>query len=349
MSSRALLLAVLGSTALLAGCLDDDKSSKGGPVPKSSLAIAKDLYDFAPAPEPPPPPAPAPPPPAPPLPVMVTVPEPPPPAPPPEPVFEDPAPLLRAARAHELRSLRERAAEQYQPLPLPPGPSTPLDVNWRLKDPDYRQRDPKLPEDRSTLPVDRFRVITADRYIGAILENAVNSQIPGRIIAVVERNVYGADGRLPLLPKGTRIICSYQSLSKVGDSRLPVTCARAIRPDGASVQLTDAAGADQMARTGFVGDVDIRMWERYGSAFIVAAISSLASLGNQVSTNQTVANGGNALSQNLGQVTAKVLEQSVDLAPIVTVPAGSRVQIIPGTDLWIREPEQVSPQAAERD
>ena len=113
--------------------------------------------------------------------------------------------------------------------------------------------------------------------------------------------------------------------------------------------FTDAAGADQMARTGFIGDVDIRMWERYGSAFIVAAISSLASLGNQVSANQTVANGGNALSQNLGQVTAKVLEQSVDLAPIVTVPAGSRVQIIPGTDLWIREPEQVSPQTAGRD
>ena len=161
---------------------------------------------------------------------------------------------------------------------------------------------------------------------------------------MVERNVYGADGRLALLPKGTRIICTYQTMAKVGDTRLTVGCARAIRPDGASVMLTNAQGADQMARTGLIGDVDNRMWERYGSAFLVAAISSLASLGSQVSTNETVSNGGNALSQNLGQVTAKVLEQSVDLAPIVTVPAGSRIQIIPQTDLWIREPERVSPQ-----
>jgi type IV secretion system protein VirB10 len=251
---------------------------------------------------------------------------------------------LRAERARELRALRQQAAKQYE-APAASGPApTPLDVNWRLKDPDYQQRDPKAPEDRSTLPVDRYRVITADRYIGAILENSVNSQIPGRIIAIVERNIYGADGRLALLPKGTRIICNYQSLAKVGDTRLSVACSRAIRPDGASVMLTDAQGADQMARTGLVGDVDIRMWERYGSAFVVAAISSLASLGNQVSTNETVQNGGNALSQNLGQVTAKVLEQSVNLAPIVTVPAGSRIQIIPQADLWIREPEQVSPQ-----
>src|SRR5260221_12001768 len=106
--------------------------------------------------------------------------------------------------------------------------------------------------------------------------------------------------------------------------------------------LTNAQGADQMARTGLIGDVDIRMWERYGSAFLVASISSLASLGSQVSTNETVSNGGNALSQNLRQVTAKVLEKNVDLAPIVTVPAGSRIEIIPQTDLWIIERGQNS-------
>jgi type IV secretion system protein VirB10 len=265
------------------------------------------------------------------------------------PKFEDPAPMLRALAARNLRAERQRIAiaNLLGSVAAPVHPSS-VDARWRLKDPDYQQRDPKWPEDRSTLPVDRFRVITADRYIGAVLENAVNSQIPGRIIAVVERNVYGADGRLPLLPKGTRIICDYKSLAKAGESRLPVTCSRALRPDGASIQLTDAQGADQMARTGLIGDVDLRVWERYGSAFIVAAISALASAGSQISTNQTVSQGGNALSQNLGEVTAKVLEQSVDLAPIVSVPAASRIQIIPRTDIWIREPEPISAQAADK-
>jgi type IV secretion system protein VirB10 len=248
--------------------------------------------------------------------------------------------MLRTMRARELRALRQQAIPAGLPNALKPAEAAPMPLAgaWRLKDPDYKQRDPKLAEDKSTLPVDRFRVITADRYINAILENSVNSQIPGRVIAIVERHVFGADGRLPLLPKGSRIICQYESLAKVGDSRLNVKCGRALRPDGASILLTDAQGADQMARTGFVGDVDLRMWERYGSAFIVSALSALAASSQNVSDNNTVNNAGNALSQNLGQVTAKVLEQSVDLAPIVTVPAGSRIQIIPNTDIWIREP-----------
>jgi type IV secretion system protein VirB10 len=352
--ARASIAALVAGAMCLSACDQHDGAAEKEKKPaKSSTVIAEDLYDFKPAPPPPPTPPPAP------VPVVeppqiVHVPEPSPPPLEPQPApiaapkFEDPAPMLRALAARNLRADRQQAgASNLLPLLKAPGEAPSLEANWKLKDPNYQQREPRWPEDRSTLPVDRFRVVTADRYIGAILENAVNSQIPGRIIAVVERNIYGADGRLPLLPKGTRIICDYKNLAKVGESRLPVICARALRPDGASIQLTDAQGADQMARTGLIGDVDLRIWERYGSAFIVAAISSLASLGSQVSpSNQTVSQGGNALSQNLGQVTAKVLEQSVDLAPIVSVPAASRIQIIPRTDIWLREPEPVSRDAA---
>src|SRR6185437_121962 len=129
---------VLVASLVLAACDDKDAKKSDAKPQKTSSQIAKDLYDFAPAPPPPPPPPPAP------------------------IVFEDPAPLLRAERARELRALRQQAAKQYE-APAASGPApTPLDVNWRLKDPDYQQRDPKAPEDRSTLPVDRYRVITAD-------------------------------------------------------------------------------------------------------------------------------------------------------------------------------------------
>jgi type IV secretion system protein VirB10 len=336
----------LGTVLLSAvGCRDEvahPGANSGAALARTGSQLAAELYDYE-IPPPPPPKLEPPPPPLP-APVRVEVPAPPPPAPdplpPPEPQFEDPAPMLRAMRARELRALRRQASAAQLTSLQSPAEAAPAPVPgaWRLKDPDYKQRDPKLGEDKSTLPVDRFRVITADRYINAILENSVNSQIPGRIIAIVERHVFGADGRLPLLPKGSRIICQYESLAKAGDSRLNVKCSRALRPDGASVLLTDAQGADQMARTGLVGDVDLRMWERYGSAFVVSALSALAASSQNVSQNQTVTNAGNALSQNLGQVTAKVLEQSVDLAPIVTVAAGSRIQIIPNTDIWIREP-----------
>src|SRR5216683_269643 len=251
-------LTVALACALLVGCNEDEDKAASTP-PKSSSAIAKDLYDFEPAPPPPPVPPPAPPAqvvhvPSPPPPPPAPVPEPP--AIIPEPKFEDPGPLLRAMQVRDLRALRQEAAATAGLRQFSQSVErASIDAAWRLKDPDYKQRDPRLPEDRSTLPVDRYRVITADRYIGAVLENAVNSQIPGRIIAVVERHIFGADGRLPLLPKGTRIICQYKKLSKVGESRVDVACSRALRPDGASIQLTDAAGADHQ-RPGRVANRD---------------------------------------------------------------------------------------------
>lgn len=338
MRSRKLGLVLCLSSALLTGCGDDKKKSDvARPLPPS----AADLYQFK-APPPPPPQPPAP---------IVAVQPPPPPSPPPDPpippaIFPDPAPLDRAAKAARLIELRRRAGAAIMGLPEPPPIVDTTPPDWRLEDEDY-SRD-NLPEDKSTLPVKRFRVVTADRYIGAILENAVNSQIPGRVIAIVERHVFGADGRVPLLPKGTRIICTYETLAKLGDTRLPVSCSRAIRPDGASIQLTDAAGADQMARTGFIGVVDNRIWERYGTAMIVSVLSAASSLGSTQSSDPNIQRGGNALSQNLGQVTAKVLEQSVDLAPVVEIAAGSKIQIIPNTDIWLRRPELMTGDAAGR-
>jgi len=75
--------------------------------------------------------------------------------------------------------------------------------------PDYT--DAGLPGVVSSFPVERSRVLTADRYIPAVLENTLNSELPGRAIAVVERPVFGEDDRLVLIPAGSRVIGSYKS------------------------------------------------------------------------------------------------------------------------------------------
>ncbi len=209
------------------------------------------------------------------------------------------------------------------------------------RDKDYKTHLKGIKEDVSSFPVEGARVITADRYIPVVLENSINSQLPGRFIGIVETHVFANEGRGVLLPKGTRIICTYTCLSKEGDTRLSANCGRAIRPDGASVLLTNAYAADQMARTGAIGVVDNRMWTQYGSSFIVAGISALAAAGANTADDSVVSQSASNLSVNLGQITAQMLEKNADLAPVMTVAAGSRLQIIPMTDIWVRAPEEI--------
>lgn len=252
-------------------------------------------------------------------------------------VFPSTEPLLRENRAKILRGQRQASARR--------GRATDSHRDrYRISDPDYQQWAQPLPEDMSTFAVDRSRILTADMRIGAILEDNVNSQIPGRIIAIVDRDVLSPNGKFILLPAYTKIICGYQELTQTGETRLPVSCTRAIRPDGASISLTNASTSDQMGRTGLIGDVDNRTFERYGGAFIVSGISALAQSGvnqNQGCLNQgfgsNVNNAATSLANNLGQVTSEVIKQNIDLRPIITIPAGSRIQIIPQTDIVLRK------------
>ncbi len=51
----------------------------------------------------------------------------------------------------------------------------------------------------ASFPTDLSRVVTANRFIPALLVNAINSELAGKVVATVEENVYGAHNRFVLL------------------------------------------------------------------------------------------------------------------------------------------------------
>ena len=242
--------------------------------------------------------------------------------------------LLREQLAKQLRGKRLNCQRQKVQNDLKDSTS----VQYRLQDEDYQQWENPLPEDKSTFPVDRSRILTADMRIGAILEDNINSQIAGRVIVIIDRDILSPNGRFILLPAYTRVICGYEGLEQTGDTRLPLVCTRAIRPDGVSLLLTDSIASDQMGRTGLIGKVDNRTFERYGAAFIISGISALGQ--NSVQPNQSpwVQNSVNIFSNNLSQVTLDAIKKNVDLRPIISIAAGTRIQIIPQTDIVFRKP-----------
>ncbi len=215
--------------------------------------------------------------------------------------------------------------------------SSPSSLKYHFQDRDYGI----LPKDVASFPVDRSRIITTDMKINAVLDDDINSQIPGVAIAIVDKPLFSPNNKNILLPVFTKIICEYEGLELQGQTRLPIKCIRAIRPDGVSITLTDAIVADQMGRSGLTGDVDNRTFEIYAGAFIMSGISALAQSGvNQNSPNYPNwrSNSQTVFSNNIGQVTAEVIRKNIDLRPVVYIKAGTRMQIRPRVDIIFKEP-----------
>lgn len=245
-----------------------------------------------------------------------------------------PAPLSREQIARSLRG--ERQYKSFSPIKHQASKTEQQSLN---REEDYSSLG--LSQDLSTYPVDRSRMITADMRLSAVLEDSINSQIPGRAIAVLDRDVLSANGKYILLPAYTKIICQYKNLEKQGQTRLALKCTRIIRPDGVSLLLTNAHAADQMGRTGVIGKMDYRIWQRYGAAFLISGISALSQAGSGMTKSRAVDEGVTNLSQNLAQITSQFLEEAIDIKPVITIVAGSRIQIVPQTDIVIKKPQTI--------
>lgn len=199
-----------------------------------------------------------------------------------------------------------------------------------------------LESDTLGFAVDRYKMITADRYIPCITENSINSELPGRVIVVVERNVFAHKGRNILIPKGSRMICGYDK-TKSGQTRLSLKCRRLITPTGAQALLGDAPGADVMGRSGLAAYVDNRFMEQFGAALLVASLEGGISIGKQLlSKNERFAFLNNT-SLNVAQqespfikIINKMLEKNGNLDPIVMVPSGTRILMIPTKDIIMK-------------
>ncbi|HMA48730.1 MAG TPA: TrbI/VirB10 family protein, partial [Magnetospirillaceae bacterium] len=188
--------------------------------------------------------------------------------------------------------------------------------------PDYEEAG--LPGIVSSYPVDRSRVLTADRYIPAVLENTLNSELPGRAIAVVERPVFGEDQRWVLIPAGSRVIGQYRAGAKYGQSRLDIAWSRILRPDGVNINI-EGMGGDVMGRAGVPGDLDSRFAEKYGGSLltsIIGAAGTWALAGNStisssaLGTTETLsprAQAANRLGTDVDNLGQRIVQDNLDI------------------------------------
>ena len=160
--------------------------------------------------------------------------------------------------------------------------------------------------------------VTQGTLIPAILETAINTDVPGYVRAVVSQDVRSFDGTRVLVPRSSRLIGQYQSGVQQGQKRAYVIWTRLIRPDGASVNLASPAVAFD-GTTGLEGKGNTHFFKRFGSAMLLSVIGGLGAV---VSSGTSVFLGG-----------AQTAVPDADISPTIRVKMGEPIRVITSRDL----------------
>lgn len=174
------------------------------------------------------------------------------------------------------------------------------------------------------------QIIAQGALIPAILETALNSELPGYARALVGRDVRSFDGSKVLIPRGSRLVGQYKSAPETGQSRMLIVWTRLLRPDGVTIQLGSPT-TDDLGQAGLTGKVDRHFFRRYGSAILLSLVGGLASAGG---TANTVVIG--TATQGASAATV-ALQNDVKIPPTVHVAQGAPIQVFVARDLDFSE------------
>lgn len=165
--------------------------------------------------------------------------------------------------------------------------------------------------------------VTQGTMIPAILETAINTDVPGYVRAVVSQDVRSHDGSRVLIPRSSRLVGQYQSGLQAGQRRAYVIWQSAILPSGVTVSLQSPATSFD-GTAGLEGDVDSHFFSRFGSAMLLSVIGGLT----------TIASGGASVILGGGQSAASTaLQQDGQRPPTVRVRMGEPIRVYTARNL----------------
>jgi type IV secretion system protein VirB10 len=191
--------------------------------------------------------------------------------------------------------------------------------------------------------------VKAGWLIPAVLEQQLNSDLPGLIRALVRENVYDTvSGKYILIPAGSTLVGIYNSHVGYGQKALQAVWRRVIFPDGSSLSLGGFEGDDSEGAAGFRDQVD-NHWVRIFSG---ALLTSLFAAGIEISQGQNSSvltqpsygqQIGQAVGQQVGQVGVEVTRRNLNIQPTIVVRPGYRFFVRVEKDLLFRAPYSAMP------
>lgn len=205
-----------------------------------------------------------------------------------------------------------------------------------------RQKDDYLRSSREA-PLSRYE-ITAGWEIPAILEQALNSDLPGELKALVTSNVYDtATGLYLLIPQGSRLVGKYDSRISYGQDGVQVSWSRVIYPDASSVDLDGMVGLDSHGNAGLRDKVDHHYRRLLGFSVLTSMFTAAFDISQRTSqsalTYPTPAQtAGSAVGQELSETGAQITRRNLNVQPTIKVPAGYKFLVRVNRDIVFEAP-----------
>ena len=188
-----------------------------------------------------------------------------------------------------------------------------------------------------TLPTRRL-LLPKGAFIDCTLETAIDSTYESMTTCIGASDIYGADGKVVLLERGTKYVGEQRGSPRQGQGRVFVVWNEARTPTGVVVQLA-SPGTDELGRNGLPGFVDTHFWERFGAAILISVIDgTMAALAAHQQSGTHIGSGGGAVvaPQGSRDVIAEVLRSTVAIPPTVIKNQGERIQILVARDVDFR-------------
>jgi type IV secretion system protein VirB10 len=194
--------------------------------------------------------------------------------------------------------------------------------------------DPMAPYDFDSYQGRLFRV-----FEGTVLEGVVTNHIDGGltgpILIMLTTDYYSHDHQQLLMPQGTRLIGTVQSVGNAQQRKMFVTFHRAICPDGFSLELDKYVGLDPLGTTGLATKVDHGYLQAFAAAAAVGGLGGLAQIGNSGSILSPSTEIRDGISQQSAAEGEQVLNHFLNRLPVITLKEGSRARVYIGTDIYI--------------
>ena len=179
-----------------------------------------------------------------------------------------------------------------------------------------------------------YRIFEGTVFEG-VVTNHIDGGFSGPILVMLTTDYYSHDHQQLLMPQGTRLIGTVQSVGNAQERKMFVTFHRAVCPDGFSLDFDKYIGLDPLGTTGLATKVDHGYLMAFGAAAAIGGLGGLAQIGNNGSVFTPSTEVRNGISEQSAAEGEQVLNHFLNRLPIITLKEGSRARVYVGRDILI--------------